>query len=111
MSDKATCSIVLASMGRSFYLPGETISGSINLTVSAPISIKHMKLTILGQVIYTVRVNGTSYNLTTTRAETTNFFVQKQSLFVPVTDGIPYDKVCRLYYSKIYYKSKTSNLL
>ena len=95
MGDEASCSIVLAQTNKSFYLPGEIISGDINLTVNAPIDIKYMKLAIVGQVLCTVRLNTSAYTDPTTRTEAINFFVKKQSLFVPLTNEISFNKVSR----------------
>ena len=110
MVKEASCSIVLTPTGKSFYLPGEIISGDINLTVNASINIKHMRLKIVGQIKYTVYRKETYRSPGTTTTEITNFFVQKQPLYVPITNGISVNEVSHLYFSKIYYKSKISNL-
>ena len=110
MDRKASCSIVLTPTGKSFYLPGEIISGDINLTVNAPINIKNMKVEIAGQVKCTICGDPTQYTAAIIRPETASLFSQNPSSLVPLTNGISSNEVSHLHLSKICYMSKT-NLL
>jgi hypothetical protein len=95
MGSSASCSIALVSNGKSFYWTGETISGNVILTVDRSLKVKCIDMNLIGQLVYT---ESDSDGYTTVRK---NFYVERHSLFIPPTNGISYDAVSRLRYSKI----------
>ncbi len=100
MGSSASCSIALAPSGKPFYWTGETISGNVILRVDRSLKVKSIDVNIIGQLVYTVSHN----NYSSTERKT--FYVERHSLFIPPTNGISYDEVSRLRYSKIL-KNKT----
>jgi hypothetical protein len=95
MGTNASCSIVLTPIDKPFYWTGETVSGNVVLTIGTSVNLKSIEVAMIGQLIDTVTTNDSTH---TVRQD---FFVQKQPLFVPETNGISCNEVSHSHYSKM----------
>jgi hypothetical protein len=71
---------VTVSIQKFSYLPGDTISGSVSLTVKKPVKAREMSISLIGERKVTRRVKSSSGSGTTTQVQTTRVYDFKQPL-------------------------------